>query len=267
MSAFNQIEARGIKFVTLEQAFSGKEAIELQRPQQKYKNWIGEVTYDNANGGRQLLDALLHQHRIRHPDVPPSITGIGGNFDNLSVTREKVLRELDKDDGIHVNQVFPSYWDPVNIATNFENMLKRYPHTNIFWCAGDQLALETLKQYQRLFKTPIIVGGFDWLPTALLKIQQGEMTASVGGHFLMGAIAITNIFDYQQGIDRFSSDYKPYDFEVVTKVNVDSYLDFMQQQKWQKVDFNRFSVFKMGSAAQALTMQNIVKPINAYLQN
>lgn len=189
-SVFDLIEAKGILFVTLEQAFFGKEALALQRPKQKYKHWIGEVAYDNANGGAILLNALLKEHRIRHPAVKPLIIGMDGDFDNLSNSRRKVLTDLARTIEVRLNQVFPTYWDPKNIATNFVMMLERYPHTNIFWCAGDQLALETLAQHQLLSNRSLVVGGFDWLPEALLKIQNGEMTASVGGHFLMGAIAI-----------------------------------------------------------------------------
>ena len=260
-NVFDLIEARGILFVTLEQAFSGKEAIELQRPKQKYKNWIGEVAYDNANGGALLLNALLKEHRVRYPTVKPSIIGMGGDFDNLSIVRQQVLMDLKPRGDVNLNQIFPSYWDPKNIAANFELMIERYPDTNIFWCAGDQLALETLLQHQLLFNKPIVVGGFDWLPEALLKIQDGELTASVGGHFLMGAIAITKIIDYQNGIDRFSTSPNFYNFEVITKENVDSYQDFMQQGKWQQVNFNQFSAFKVGHALQPLTMQNIIESI------
>jgi ABC-type sugar transport system substrate-binding protein len=261
VNVFDQIEARGISFVTLEQAFSGKEAIELQQPKQKYQHWIGEVTYDNPSGGELLLNTLLKEQRIRNPATIPSIIGIGGDFDNLSISRQQVLTNLDRSGDEHLNQVFPTYWDPNNVTTNFAMMLERYPNTNIFWCAGDQLALETLKQFQLLSDKPIVVGGFDWLPEALLKIQQGEYTASVGGHFLMGAIAITKILDYQHGIDRFLIPQKFYDFEVITKENVDIYVDFMKQKKWKEVNFNQFSAFKMGHEPQAITMQNIIKSI------
>jgi ABC-type sugar transport system substrate-binding protein len=113
-------------------------------------------------------------------------------------------------------------------------MLERYPHTNIFWYGGDQLALASSEQYQQLINKPTVWGGFDWLPDALLKIQQGKLTASVGGHFLMGAIAISKIVDYQHGIDRFSAQPRFYDFEVITKDNVDSDLNFMQQKSGEK---------------------------------
>ncbi|WP_293749136.1 ABC transporter substrate-binding protein [uncultured Paraglaciecola sp.] len=260
-SIFQKIEDKGIAFVTLEQAFSGAEAIELQLPKQKYKYWLGEVAYDNANGGTLLLNALLNEQRIRQPDVKPSVTGIGGDFDNLSINRERALRNLEGRLDFRLNQVFPTYWEPKNVAANFDMMLNRYPKTNIFWCAGDQLALKTLEYYQLKFKKPIVLGGFDWMPEALLKIQRGEYTASVGGHFLMGAIALTKIFDYDHGIDSFSGQPKFYDFEVITKDNVDSYLSFMQQKKWQKVDFNNFSAVKMGEASLALTMRNIIQSL------
>ena len=260
-SVFDLIETKGILFVTLEQAFSGKEAMELQRPKEKYQHWIGEVAYDNANGGALLLNALLKEHRVRYPAVKPSIIGMGGDFDNLSISRQQVLTNLDSSGDVHLNQIFPTYWDPKNIVANFEMMLERYPQTNIIWCAGDQLALETLVQHQQSFNNPIVVGGFDWLPEALLKIQNGEITASVGGHFLMGSIAITKIVDYQNGIDRFSTSPDFYDFEVITRENVDSYQDFMQQGKWQQVNFNQFSAFKKGHEPQTLTMQNIIESI------
>ncbi|GAC17658.1 ABC transporter substrate-binding protein [Paraglaciecola arctica] len=258
---FDTIEAHSIEFVTLEQAFTDKDATELLKPKQKYKHWIGEVAYDNARGGALLLNTLLEEHSSRNPDVKPSITGIGGNFDYLSSTREQVLTALFRSSDISLNQIFPTYWDPENIATNFETILRRYPKTNIFWCASGELALKTLEQYQLLSNKPVVLGGFDWLPEALLKIQQGEMTASVGGHFLMGAIAVTKIFDYHHGIDRFSNHSELYDFEVINKDNVKDYLDFVQQQKWQKINFNQFSAFKEGKEPQTLNMQNIINSI------
>jgi ABC-type sugar transport system substrate-binding protein len=163
------------------------------------------VAYDSANGGTLLLNTLVKEYYARHPTIKPSITGIDGDFASLSISRQKVLSKLDKCSGMGLNQIFPTYWDPKNIATNFKLMLKRYPQTNIFCCAGDLIALEALKYYQQLHKKPLIFGGFDWLPEALMKIQEVELTASVGGLFLMGTIAITKIVDYQNGINKCST--------------------------------------------------------------
>lgn len=260
IKVFDQIEASGISFVTLEQPINGEEALKLKKPKQKYTHWIGEVAFDNAKGGELLLSALVNELYVRHPNISPSIIGLGGNFDNLSMSRQQSLINLEHVRDPRLNQIFPTYWEPQNIASNFELMFRRYPQTNIFWCAGDQLAIETFEQHQLMFDRPIVVGGFDWLPEALSKIQQGKLTASVGGHFLMGAIAITKIFDYQHGIDGFLSHPEAYDFELITKDNVETHLDFMRQKKWQNVNFNQFSAFKMGDKIRPLTMQNIINP-------
>jgi hypothetical protein len=35
----------------------------------------------------------------------------------------------------------------------------------------------------------------------------------------------------------------------------------MQQRRWQEVNFNQFSAYKMGDEPKALSMQNIIKSI------
>jgi ABC-type sugar transport system substrate-binding protein len=256
---FDKVEASGIHFVTLEQAFSGDEAKQLQRPQQKYKYWIGEVSYDNASGGQLLLDALLSELQIQQPKLKASITAIGGDFDNLSQTREFALTQMQHNRDPRFNQVFPSHWNPNSLKENMDLILERYPTTNIFWCAGDQLGIETLKQYRQLSNKPIVIGGFDWLPEALTKIKQGELSASVGGHFLMGAIAIIKIVDFQNGIDRFSTHPESYQFELITRQNVDTYLDFLQKNNWDHVAFEQFSSSKTERTPLPLTVNNIIK--------
>lgn len=256
ITTFNKVEASGISFVTLEQPVYGDEALQLKKPHQKYKHWIGEVVYNNSKAGQQLLDALFKEFVSLESNAMPSLIGIGGNLDNLSASRELSLTNLVSENDSRINQIFPTYWLDQNVAINFKAMMARYPQTNIFWCASDKLALEVLKQHQLQFERPRIIGGFDWLPEALQKIQQGQLTASMGGHFLMGAIAITKVFDYHHGIDSFES--APYDFEIVTKHNVESYLDFMQKKQWYKVDYNQFSAYQMGKEPIKLTMENLL---------
>jgi ABC-type sugar transport system substrate-binding protein len=256
---FDIVEASGIHFVTLEQAFSGEEAKQIQAPQQKYKHWLGEVSYDNAVGGKLLLDALLADLRNKQPNVLPSITGIGGDFDNLSLSRQQVLTVMQEKADRRLNQIFPSYWQPDTLQDNFKLIFERYPNTNIFWCAGDQLAIETLKLYRKLSDKPIVIGGFDWLPEALTEIKQGKLSASVGGHFLMGAVAIVKIYDFQHGIDRFSSHPEPYPFELITAHNVDSLIGFFNTSNWNQVAFEQFSMAKMQQKTLPLTMRNIIQ--------
>ena len=129
----------------------------------------------------------------------------------------------------------------------------------MYWCAGDQLALKILQ----LTNDPknIVIGGFDWLPVILEKIQQKEITASVGGHFLMVAIALVNIVDYEAGQNVFIEDPKLYKFELITAKNVDSHISFFNNKGWNKVDFSHYLTSK-NKHAPPVTISNLMEQVN-----
>jgi ABC-type sugar transport system substrate-binding protein len=244
MTVFNKLEESKIPFVTLEQEFIGKEAEIIGLPMEKYKYWLGQVNYDNEQGGYLLMSALLKHQRKQENTGAIYITGIGGDNGTVAKNRTKALTELDKfGDGIFLNQIFKFYWDPSEVKQKFNDMYRRYPNTDIFWCAGDQMALAIVEKIQSLPSKPnktISVGGFDWLPQALEKIYSGEMTASVGGHILMAGLAVIKIKDYHNGIDRFSSEQASNLFEVIDTENVHQYLPFLRRTPWPEIDFSMF---------------------------
>jgi ABC-type sugar transport system substrate-binding protein len=55
-------------------------------------------------------------------------------------------------------------WEPKIITEHFSAMIKRYPNTNAYWCAGDQMALTVLEEHQKVSNKPLIISGFDWTP-------------------------------------------------------------------------------------------------------
>ena len=244
MTIFNQLEESRIPFVTLEQDFIGKEADKVGLPREKYKYWLGQVNYDNEKGGYLLMSALLKHQRKRENTGTIYITGIGGDNGTVAKNRAKALTELDKfGKRIFLNQIFKFYWDPREVKQKFKDMYRRYPNTNIFWCAGDQMALALVEKIQSLSSKPtktISVGGFDWLPQALEKIKSGEMTASVGGHMLMAGLAVIKIKDDDNGIDRFSLEQASNLFEVIDTENVHQYLPFLKRTPWPEIDFSIF---------------------------
>jgi ABC-type sugar transport system substrate-binding protein len=260
---FDLLESREISFVTLEQAFEDYELAEIGQPQQKYHHWLGQINYDNAVGGRLLTNALLKHFRKTHPDEVFYITAIGGDFDGVSKNREASLTAgLKAKDKIFVNQIFPMNWSPMAVKERFASIYARYPNTSAYWCAGDQMALEVINQLHKVSmpdKTKYLVGGFDWLPEALEKIKTGEMTASVGGHFLMAANAVIKIVDYHKDKIAFSDKLSLELFELIDNDNVDQYLPFLQKAPWPTVDFKRFSqTMHTGSKVEKLTVANLL---------
>ncbi len=256
---FKQLEHANIPFVTLEQAFRGESKAVLGNPQEKYKYWLGQINYDNKAGGKLLLDALVNAHQARHPKQTVHIVGIGGDFDEVSTDRQYALEQIkpanSKD--IYIEQIFPMYWNPLMIKERLPLIEKRYPKTNVYWCAGDQMALELLRLHQLTSSTPLIIGGFDWLPQALEKIETGELTASVGGHIFMVTSALLKILDYQQGINHFSSPNSLNQYEVINQENVKKFKTFFNEKQWQQVDFTQF-LLSNNPNAKVLNVENML---------
>jgi ABC-type sugar transport system substrate-binding protein len=261
--SFNLLEKNQISFVTLERAIFTLESESIGDPRQKYKHWIGQVIYDNVVGGNLLKEALTREYFVKNPGETLFITGIGGNHDTLSLDRQAALERIMRTDGkqqIIVNQIIPMLWDLTLVNQRFPQIMKRYPNTNAFWCAGDAMALEVLNQLKRRGVDNILIGGFDWLPEALQQIEAGNFTASVGGHFLMAASAIVKIVDYHQGVDSFNLPPLMNEYEIITKDNVSEYLEFMKNKAWRKIDFSVFLHSKSPTPPE-FSVKNMIKQL------
>ena len=264
IEVFDLLEKNQIPFVTLEQAFVGKEAEAIGSPQQTYSHWLGQINYDNRAGGQLLTEALLKHHTRRMPQKIMRITGIGGDFDAISKSRQAYLEApMAHTEQVLVNQIFPMYWSPAMVQQRFADIHNRYPNTTAYWCAGDQMALEVIKQLKLLtgpVAEDILIGGFDWLPQALEKIHRGEMTASVGGHFLMAAAAVVRIVDYHQGLNYFLANSTTERLELIDSDNIAVYFPFLDKAPWPEIDYRQFSATKNSQGkAKAMTVGNLLE--------
>lgn len=259
--AFDQLEFAKIPFVTLEQIFTSDVKKAVGDVREKYKYWLGQIVYDNRSGGELLVETMIKAHKKKYPNDILYITGIGGDYDGVAQNRQAVLKDMIEEkrhNGVIVNQIFPMYWNPTMIHDRFPLMQQRYPKTNAYWCASDQMALEIFRENQAMNGSPMIIGGFDWIPSALKKIKNKEITASVGGHFLMVAQALLKIVDYNNGADRFLTPPLLQQYEVITINNVDQYLPFLENKHWTKVDFSEYLFSKHNKLAPILTVKNLI---------
>lgn len=263
VEVFDLLERSDIPFVTLEQNFNADEAKLIGMPRQKYKKWLGMINYDNLAGGRMLAEALFLEHQVRNLSKKMPVTGIGGDFELLSQTREAgLILSSNHVNGISVNQIFPLNWSSELVKQRFNSIFMRYPNTTAFWCASDFMALEVINQLDKLGwpeDKNILVGGFDWMPEALEKIHQGKMTVSVGGHFLMGSKAILNLVEYHHGHDIFKKSNTRYQYELIDSNNINTYLPFMQKAPWRNIDFSQFSHTKANKAPKKLSVANVLE--------
>lgn len=265
LDVFSMLEKNDIKFVTLEQAFVDDEAKSLGLPQQYFKNWLGQINYNNKQGGKLLTNTLLKAHQVNSPNKTAYITGISGNFDAVATDRHQSLIDIMPDNNaIKVQQIFSMNWDAKIVLNRFPGIIKRYPDTNIFWCAGDSMALAVISKIQSspvLRDNNIVIGGFDWLPEALQKINSGELTASVGGHFLMAAQAMVKVYEHHQGLPVQAGKSKLHNYEVIDASNVIAYRKFIENSNWRGLDYTLYSSFHHKNAPE-LTVNNLIKQYN-----
>lgn len=257
--AFHLLEKHNIPFVTLENA-----VLEHQHNanEQAYENWLGHIDFDNVDGSRQLVNALVQAHKRAKPGKALHITAFGGDFDAISKAREQALLQFARENQqVTLNQIFPTYWNADLVEQHFDDILERYPKTNIFWCASDSLALAVLKKMNENSLGQSVIGGFDWMPSALNKIKSGQITASVGGHFLMGANLIVRLFDHSHGIDRFSKKQNSHKFEVITADNVDRYHHFLTEKHWRYVDYQLYSAHYSQTPAEISVEHMLDSPL------
>ncbi|MCU4676016.1 substrate-binding domain-containing protein [Catenovulum sp. 2E275] len=258
LHTFKFLENKKVKFITLEQVLTGNQKLEAGGPGEKFKYWLGVIDYAQTQAGELLAHTLIKSYRQILPEKPVYITGFSGVHDALSENRNKgLLKTENKQLNIFVNQIFQMNFERKLVAERFDKVVERYPNTNTYWCASAQMALETLHQ---LKKHPlhanhyISIGGFDWLPEAIEKVESGELTALVGGAFLMGSKALQYIYYYENGINKFTQS-ETIPFELIIQDNASAYLDFIKNKKWRTADY---SPYLKAEQPKPLTVESLI---------
>lgn len=198
---FSTLEQAKISFVTIERTYEQHLHIKsIGKPLGKFKHWVGEVFFDNFKAG-ELLAQSLYRHAsklLTKNSETYQTVGLSGSFHPGSTRRSDGLLKFSKLAPIDVKQVVYTNWQKEIAKDKLRKLISRYDKPDIIWCASDLNAIGSLEVIKDLNLKPnqdVVIGGFDWTPLALKKIQQNQLTASVGGHLFQGAMALIKVFD------------------------------------------------------------------------
>jgi ABC-type sugar transport system substrate-binding protein len=251
-SSFALLNKAKISFITLERTIHADEQALIGLPQEKYNYWLGEIFHDNVQVGRLLTTTLIglaDDKRLKRNNKLSAI-GISGSFSGESADRTKGLTEASKDAGnTEILQIVSAGWSREKTRSIFFQFNERYNNIDIVWAASDGMALGVmdaiLSGHSKITRDSVVIGGVDWTPEAIRMIEQKQIDASVGGHFMQAAWALVKIYDHHHGVDVFkkSADNYSYDLEVITSKNVEQYMPISKHIDWSTVDFKRFSLF------------------------
>ena len=244
------LEQYQVPFITLENNILAQERAHIGKPGEKYRYWLGEIFYDHQQAGDLLAKDLFRQYQQGHTQQA-IVIGLSGHHGQESLARNQGLQtRAGQSAQMDLGQIVYASWSEQLAYQNTLKLLKRYPDTGVVWCASDLMAygaIRAAKESGLTINKDVFIGGFDWLNSSLFKIKEGEMSASVGGHFMMGAWALISIYDHLNGVQywqKSASRQLIFDLELVNPDKVKALQPLMEQNSnaWSDFDFKQFSL-------------------------
>ena len=233
------------KIITIEQTISDQEKLAIGTPGDIYPNWLAEVIFSNNLAGSLLAKELISQ--AKQHKKPLVVAGISGHFGSESKLRNNGLLEVVTQEQAQLTQIVHANWSRVNAFEKTVKLLKRYPELSVIWCASDTMALGAIDAVKSLGMTPskdVFVGGFDWINNALTSIEQGELTASVGGHYIMASIAVIAAHHDHQQIEHsaiLSKRNNSFELDLLSQANIQDKLPLVQNLSYDKINFKQLA--------------------------
>jgi ABC-type sugar transport system substrate-binding protein len=174
------------------------------------------------------------------------VIGINGTIsDFASIQREKGLERAvaDRANEAVLDQVISADWDQKLACNRCRILQRRYPEASVIWTASDHMAIGVIEAMAALKRVPgvdVVIGGVDAMPDALLRIDEGSLHATVGGHFMEGGWVAVLLHDFLAGSEYVQTDYKS-PMKLVTKENLDRYRAAVDHSTWERFDFRQLS--------------------------
>ncbi len=243
----SHIESRQVKFISIINDVLPKQLSVVGKPREKFQHWIGQVVSDDKHAGLFLAQSLMDKARQRN-NIGLGAVAISGIRENTAVDMRSLgLHEAfsSSNDFIFKQQVY-SEWKFDLVIKQTQGLVKRHKNLAIIWCANDDLiagnVIKTLKELGKKPNKDVLVGGMDWSKKGISLFKSGQLTSTIGGHFLDGGIAMALLYDYHHGFDF----YDQYQGSVKQKmIDIDGHVEqvesLVNNNKWGLLDFTVYS--------------------------
>ena len=237
---FDYLEQQRIHFVSFENDYSKKQQQHISIPGHKYNYWLSEISYDDIAASKNVLSTGLANINY------PTVLAVSGSWDSLSLARENgVQHSCVAEDNCHLIQIVKTHWDNNRVVDQLESLQQRYSTPDIVWTVNSEVALSSSDFYQSIDRNPSILT-FDWSEQVFNAIEQKQIAATVGGHFIFPALAMLNIYDFDQNSSAknlaFGASTYQLQLDTVSQENVVWVKQAMQQANWHEFNFKALSV-------------------------
>uniref|UniRef100_UPI0001A48AD0 Periplasmic sugar-binding domain protein n=1 Tax=Pseudomonas fluorescens (strain ATCC BAA-477 / NRRL B-23932 / Pf-5) TaxID=220664 RepID=UPI0001A48AD0 len=199
-------QGSGIKLFIVNSPLTLDQRELIGQSRQNYSDWIGSMVGDDEEAGYRMLKELLHK-------LGPVPAGHGIEllaFSGLKVTPAAQLRErglrraLAEHPQVHLRQLVYGEWNRERAYRQAQQLLKRYPKTQLVWSANDEMALGAMQAARELGRKPgtdLLFSGVNSSPEALQALIDGKLSVLEAGHFTLGGWALVALHDDALGLD------------------------------------------------------------------
>ncbi|MCJ2166136.1 ABC transporter substrate-binding protein [Pseudodesulfovibrio sp. S3] len=250
LTIMGMAETAGVKSFLVNSDIVQCEQDQAGLPREKHPHWIGHIHPDEKLAGYLLAKRLFREAaklRLTGPDKKVHVVGLGGGLDTMvSIDRQAGLCQALADQSETVLDRFvPTYWDAKVAGEKTRLLHKIHPSATVYWVVSDATALSAGKTLASLGMKPgrdCVLGGVDWSHQGIEAVKRGELVASVGGHFMEGAWALTLILDYHNGRDFADTGTTiQSEMRLIDMDNINKYAPILNRDNWKKIDFKELT--------------------------
>lgn len=235
----------------------------VKNPREVYPYFLGLVASNEIQAGKLLLNTLVSQAKRNKPNKTIEVLGISGPREAIEAhhRNEGLYQAIQQQNNTHMHQVVYANWDKQKAYELTKKLLRRHNNgIDVIWAASDSMALGA-KQAVKEAGIDVIIGGIDWSKEGIENVKNGQLQASVGGHFLNGGIALILLHDYFKGID-FKNELSSkvnLDMFALTPYNMQEYKNSFSSKNWEKIDFKNYSkVYNKSLKSYTFSLENFI---------
>ncbi len=241
------VEANNVKLFSIINDVTEHKLNIVKKPREKYTRWIGHIAPNDYQAGRLLADILM-QKATKLGIKNNEVVGITGPRENPAVAmrNQGLAFSIQQSQNFKLKQVSYTDWTLTRVQSQLNRLFERFKNIGIVWAVNDEpTAEQAIIHIKKIGLKPnkhLVIGGMDWSPKGIALYKSGDLTTSLGGHFLDGAISLALIYDYHHGLDF----YAQYDGIVKQSLSrIDDKIEHVERlvvyQEWQKLDFTVYS--------------------------
>ncbi|MDX1728074.1 MAG: ABC transporter substrate-binding protein [Pseudoalteromonas tetraodonis] len=212
----------------------------LEQLQKNGVNVVGSITPNNRVAGKSLMQQLYKKFTYKTTTSAHILALLGDYATPASIMRTQGLMDfLTQTPQVTLTAKEVANWSEQEGFTKTLAYVQQAPEINIIWCANDAIAFGAKRALKQLnIQSQVIVGGINW---EVPPNTGSELDVSIGGHVLLGAHAIINLFDNHTDLKRWPLFHSTNDiFQPLNDTNKPLY-NAINANNLAEIDFSQFS--------------------------